>query len=425
MMARRWWIAVLLFLSTLLNYFDRQILSLISPVLRVDFSLTAHQYALLLDAFLLGYTSLQFFAGWIVDRVGARNGLMIAMIWWSGAGAVAAAARNPQQLAFCLFLMGVGEAANWPSAVKAIQEWFPSEKRAAAVGLFNAGSSVGAILAPLVVSRLTLNYSWRFAFLCCGVLGLLWVGPWRLLYRRTPTAPAPAERSKGNFSFLADSRAWGVILARFFADSIWFFYIFWLPDYLSRAQSLSLRAIGSTAWIPFVAAAIGNFAGGSASGFLIRRGMRPAAARVLVMGAAALVMSTGVAIRFCHSAAPALALISVAVFAYSAWAANVLTLPSDIAPASAVATLTGTAGTLAGLGGVLTTFVTGLVIDRFSYGPILLALAVWPLIAFGFCLLAVKPVPVAASVPEEALPATAAHDGCELHALRSSGPTGG
>ena len=392
MIARRWWIAALLFAATLLNYLDRQILSLVSPVLRIDFALTAHQYALLLDAFLLGYTSLQFFAGWIVDRVGARNGLLIAMLWWSGAGALAAAARNPHQLALCLFLMGVGEAANWPSAVKAIQEWFPAEKRAAAVGLFNAGSSVGAILAPLVVSQLTLSYSWRAAFLCCGVLGLLWIGPWRLLYRKPEFMTGPGTRAANSFIFLADLRAWGVILARFFADSIWFFYIFWLPDYLSRAQSLSLRAIGSTAWIPFVAAALGNFAGGSASGCLVRHGVRPVAARVAVMGVAALVMSSGAAIRFCHSAGPAIVLISLAVFAYSVWAANVLTLPGDLVPAHAVATLTGTSGTLAGLGGVLTTYMTGIVIDHFSYGPVLVALGIWPLLAFSMSLLALRPM---------------------------------
>ncbi len=390
MFRRRWWIAGLLFLSTLFNYFDRQILSLVSPLLRVDFSLSASRYSLLLDAFLLGYTSLQFLAGWLVDRLGARTGLMLAMLWWSAAGALAAAARNPAQLALCLFLMGVGEAANWPSAVKAIQEWFPADQRAAAVGFFNAGSSAGAVLAPFVVSRLALHYSWRAAFLSSGVLGLLWVGPWRFLYRRPGHTDQIRHAPQAGMAFLADVRAWGIIFARFFADSIWFFYVFWLPDYLSRVQSLSLRAIGATAWIPFAAAAAGNFAGGAASGYLIRNGRRTVQSRLTVMAAAAFVMSAGALIRYCHEPSIAISLISVIVFAYSTWAANVLTLPSDLFSPAAVATVTGTAGTIAGLGGVLTTYLAGHIIDHYSYGPVFVGLGMLPLLALGVSLLTAK-----------------------------------
>jgi ACS family hexuronate transporter-like MFS transporter len=374
----------------MLNYFDRQILSLVSPVLRVDFSLSASQYALLLDSFLLGYTSLQFLAGWLVDRVGARRGLLIAMLWWSAAGTLAAAARKPNQLALCLFLMGIGEAANWPCAVKAIQEWFPPNKRALAVGLFNSGSSVGAIIAPIVVSRLTLHYSWRTAFLSCGILGLLWVAPWRFFYSQPPLAAPSGRGTHVLLVFLLDVRAWGIILARFFADSIWFFYVFWLPDFLTHVQLLSLREIGATAWIPFVAAAAGNFAGGAASGYLISMGRNVVRSRLVVMAAAAFVMSGGVAIRYCHQTSLAIIVISVVVFAYSAWATNVLTLPSDIFPSAAVATVTGTAGTLAGLGGVLTTYLAGRVIDRYSYGPVFIGLSFLPILALSCSLLSAR-----------------------------------
>jgi ACS family hexuronate transporter-like MFS transporter len=388
MIRRSWWIAALLFASTLLNYFDRQILSLLSPILRVQFSLTARQYSHLFNAFLLGYTSMQFLAGWIVDRLGAKRGLMLAMLWWSAAGAAAAFAKGPQQLAICLFLMGLGEAANWPSAVKAIGEWFPAGKRAAAVGFFNAGSSAGAVLAPIVVSALTQRYSWRAAFLTCGVLALLWVGPWQLLYRDPPVQCESRTSVQPRFSYLADRRAWGVILARFFADSIWFFYIFWLPDYLTRVQSVNLSTLGAIAWIPFLAAGVGNFAGGAASGYLIRRHKLAVPARLTVMGASALVMSGGITIRYCHSPFQAIALISVIVFAYSSWAANVLTLPSDLFPPAVVGTITGACGTVAGLGGILTTLLTGQIIDRYSYGPVFVGLSCLPLLAFGFSLLA-------------------------------------
>ena len=288
--------------------------------------------------------------------------------------------------------MGVGESANWPTAVKAVQQWFPPEKRAVAVGFFNAGSSVGAILAPFAVTRLTLHYSWRAAFIACGILGLLWVGPWRMVYRSAPQSEPDAghERERG-LAFLRDPRAWGVIGARFFADSIWYFYIFWLPDYLTHVQNLSLAAIGSLAWIPFAAAALGNFAGGSASGKLVRSGRPPVRARLTVMGLSAAVMVAGAAIRFCHHPALALTLISAVVFAYSAWAANVLTLPSDLFPASRVAAVVGASGTVAGLGGMLTTHLAGLVIDRYSYGPVFLGLGCLPILAFLMSLLAARP----------------------------------
>jgi MFS transporter, ACS family, hexuronate transporter len=386
MTRRRWWIAALLFLSTLLNYFDRQILSLVSPILRVEFSLTARQYSHLLNAFLLGYTSMQFFAGWLVDRLGARRGLILAMLWWSAAGSAAAFVRNPDQLAICLFLMGLGEAANWPTAVKAIQEWFPPEKRAVAVGFFNAGSSAGAVLAPVVVTTLAQRYSWRAAFLTCGILALLWIGPWRLLYH-APPFQAERRAAAASLTCLKDVRAWGVLSARFFSDSIWFFYVFWLPDYLTRVQSLPLHTIGSIAWIPFLAAGIGNFAGGALSGNLIRRSRSVVASRLLVMAGSAFVMSLGVMIRYSHNAFVAVAIISVVVFAYSAWAANILTLPGDLFPSSVVATVTGAAGSVAGIGGILSTFLAGRIIDRCSYGPVFAGLGFLPLIALGCSLL--------------------------------------
>jgi ACS family hexuronate transporter-like MFS transporter len=245
------------------------------------------------------------------------------------------------------------------------------------------------MLAPFIVTRLTLHYSWRAAFIACGILGLLWVGPWRMVYHYAPQSEPDAgpQRERG-LSFLRDPRAWGVIGARFFADSIWFFYIFWLPDYLTHVQKLSLAAVGSLAWIPFVAAGLGNFAGGAASGTLIKRGRLPAQARLTIMGISAAVMVSGAAIRFCHHPGFALALISTVVFAYSAWAANVLTLPSDLFPASRVAAVVGTSGTVAGLGGILTTHLAGLVIDRFSYGPVFVGLACLPVLAFLSSLLA-------------------------------------
>lgn len=389
MARKRWIIAALLFTATLLNYLDRQVLALVSPVLRVSFSLSATQYALLLNAFLFGYTIMQVLAGWAVDRMGARKGMLLAMTWWSIAGAAAAAARNPLELAGCLCLMGAGEAANWPTAVKAIQEWFPPATRAIAVGFFNAGSSAGAVLAPLIVTSLTIHFSWRVAFLFCGGLGLFWIAPWRSAYSQPPfNAQAPVARLTYRTNFLLDKRAWGIILARFFGDSIWYFYIFWLPDYFTHVLSLSLAAIGGIMWIPFLAAGLGNFVGGWMSGALISKQYGVVRSRLIVMGTSALVMSTGAGMRWLHAESLVIVIISLVVFAYSAWAANILTLPSDIFPATHVATIAGAAGTFAGIGGMLTMWLTGHVVDHFSYGPVFLGLGCLPLLAFGCSLLA-------------------------------------
>jgi ACS family hexuronate transporter-like MFS transporter len=390
-MDRSWRIAWLLFLATLLNYLDRQVLSLVSPVLRVQFNLNAAQYSHLLSAFLFGYTAMQVFAGWIVDRTGARLGLVLAMLWWSGAAFLSAFVKSPGQLTVCLFLMGMGEAANWPTAVKTVREWFPPERRAMAVGLFNAGSSTGAILAPLLVATLTTHYSWRAAFAFCGMLGLLWIVPWRATYTSVPLASSVTQYDRAGIAgLLRDPRVWGVLLARLFGDSIWFFYIFWLPDYLTSVYSFSLRQIGNIAWIPFAAAALGNFAGGAASGRLIQKHWPPPRARVSVMLMSALVMSLGVLVRYTAKPGTAVTVISIVVFAYSSWAANVLTLPSDLFPRDVVATIVGASGTLAGIGGILSTLLVGQVVDRYSYGPVFWGLALLPLCAMTCSLLTLK-----------------------------------
>lgn len=390
-MPRRWSIAILLFFSTLLNYFDRQIFSLVSPKLRLEFALSAQEYSHLLSAFLIGYTVMQLIAGLAVDRMGAKRGLLLAMGWWSIAGACLAFARNGWQLAVFLLLMGIGEAANWPTSVKAVREWFEPEQRAIAVGVFNAGSSAGAVIAPIIVAALALRYSWRTPFLVCGVLGVIWMAIWKFAYR-TPATITDPEEALTTFSclFLRDPRAWGVIIARLFADPIWLFYVFWLPDYLSHAQGLSLLQIGQIAWIPFAAAAVGNFAGGAASGLLVTRHASPVRARLVVMGLSAIIMCLGFVVRYCHTPALAIAVISVVVFAYSAWAANVLTLPGDMFPSRMVASVSGASGMAGGLGGLLITLLTGYLVDHASYAPVFAVLASLPLIAMLGALLTVK-----------------------------------
>lgn len=387
----RWGIAALLFAATALNYLDREVLSVVSPVLRAQFNLSATSYSHLLAAFLLGYTILQPFAGRFADRVGARRGLMTAMLWWSGAAILAAFVRSTWELGFCLFLMGAGESANWPASVKTIQEWFVPRERGTAIGIFNTGSSAGAIAAPVFITALTLHYSWRISFIVSGALGIVWIVPWLAIFRH--------ERVERNISRIAlDSpvQSWFTILrmrnnialmgARFFADPLWIFFVFWLPDYLNRSRHFSLARIGATAWLPFLTAGLGNLVGGYVSGFFIRRGMPARSARLRVMSFAAIAMLFGCTVTFISNPVTALYIISVVTFAYSCWAANILTLPSDLFPNQQIATVVGFSGMAAGVGSILVMLLVGVLVDHISYVPALIGISCLPLIAlfFGF-----------------------------------------
>jgi ACS family hexuronate transporter-like MFS transporter len=386
---RRWWIAGMLFIATLLNYLDRQVLALVNPVLRKELSLTATGYSHILTAFLCGYTLGQLLVGRLIDRWGARLSLMIAMLWWSSAGLAAATSRSALQLSGFLFLMGLGEAAGWPASVKAIHDWFPTKERAVAVGFFNSGSCVGAVLAPIVVAIITIHYSWRHAFVVCGLFGFIWIIPWLFAYppHRTPATANTIdanERDKRppSLALLFRNRStYGIVLGRFFCDSIWYFYLFWLPDFLSRVRHFSLIEIGQLVWIPFVAAGLGNIAGGWMSGWLLQRGVQPANSRLKVMAGAAVVMTGGIFVWFCQTPTQCIALVSLVVFAYSCWASNILTLPADLFPSGAVATIVGVSGTAAGLGGMITTLMMGRIIDRYSYLGAFVLLAILPLLA--------------------------------------------
>ncbi len=384
MRERKWWIVGLLFAATLLNYLDRQVLSLVNPILRKELSLTATGYYHVLTSFLLGYTLGQLFVGRIIDRLGARLSLLFAMLWWSGSGMLASTSHTSTALGVFLFLMGLGEAGGWPASVKAIQQWFSSTERAFAVGIFNSGSSVGAILAPLLISTITLRYSWRASFIVCGIFGFVWTAPWLIAYPRHVHHEAEVsdtmEKTRPLLSEVITNRGlYGILLGRFFCDSVWYFYIFWLPDFLTRVRHLSLQRVGLLAWIPFVAAALGNLVGGALSGMLVNRSNAPGNSRLKVMAGAALAMSTGLGVWFIEDPLASIALISFVVFSYSCWASNILTLPSDLFPPGAVATVVGFSGMTAGIGGMLMTLASGWIVDHYSYYAVFGILAVLPL----------------------------------------------
>jgi ACS family hexuronate transporter-like MFS transporter len=405
----RWWIGGVLFASTVINYIDRQTLSVLAPYLKIEFHWTNSDFALIVIAFRVAYAVNQTVAGRLLDRLGTRLGLLLAVSWYSAAAMLTSLAGGLKSFALCRFLLGCGEAANWPGATKAVSEWFPARERGWAVALFDSGSAVGGAVAPAMVVWLYHTFgSWRPAFLITGVLGLVWVLVWRRLYYPPETHPnlGAAERSmileakraereteprpESGRRLLALPQTWGIILGKSLTDPVWFFITDWFAIYLvSKGFRLENTLIGF--WIPFLAADLGNFFGGGLSSILIRRGWRVLAARKLVIVVCGLGMTTIAGAAFTSHFALLIALFAFSTFAYAAWSTMALALPSDLYPSGSVASVSGMSGTGAGIGTIISTWIIGRVSDRYSFGPIVIGASLVPLVATVLVLALVRP----------------------------------
>lgn len=296
----RWWILLLLFFAMGINILDRQVLSLVAPVLRDEFNLSNTQYGAMVFCFLLGMTLGQAPAGMMMDRRGARFGMSLIAGWWSLANLLHAFARSLLQFSALRFLLGLGECGNYSAGVKVISQWFPLQERALAGGIFNSGSLAGAVAAPPLIVFLTRRFGWQTAFLLPGLVGLIWIVPWLCVYwepwrsprlaaieRETAVRAQPAVNPAAGgrmLSLLALPAVWGVILMRAFGGPVTHFYWYWLPEYLKRERGMSLEMIGLTAWLPFLAGGAGNIGGGWFSSWLLSRAWNPDRARKLRSG---------------------------------------------------------------------------------------------------------------------------------------------
>jgi ACS family hexuronate transporter-like MFS transporter len=399
----RWWIVSLIFLATLINYVDRLTISVLAPVITKDLGLSNTEFGGVVVWFLLAYTISQSLSGKLYDRVGTRRGFTFSIITWSLAAAAHAFARGLTSLSALRFVLGFGEAGNWPGAAKAVAEWFPVRQRALGMAIFNSGAAIGSIVSPPLIIWLQLRYGWQTTFLVTGALGLLWLALWlvfyqtpdrhrwitveeRALIREAPEAESKTEEATTAVvnskvaprwrDLLRHRQVWAIVVARFFTDPVWWLYITWLPLYLYNARGFSLKEIGLFAWVPYVAADAGSLLGGWASGYLISRGWSVDRARKAVIAAAALLMPAGIFAAFAESPFVALALIALVLFGFQVWINNVQTLPSDFFPDRAVASVAGLGGTGAGIGAMLFTLGTGWVVDHFSYVPVLVAAGV-------------------------------------------------
>ncbi len=373
----------MLFLSTAINYIDRQALSVLVPVLRQDLGLSSADYGLITTLFMVAYTAAQIFAGAFIDRAGTRLGFVASIAIWSGAAVAHVFASGAVSLAILRFMLGLGEAGNWPAGAKAVAEWFPKSKRAFAMGLFDGGSALGAILAPPMVAALALYFGWRAAFVTTGTLGFLWLAAWLWIYR------APEQRTTLPVNSVAAIRRllgvrqlWGLMATRMIATPVWWFYVFWLPDYLGKDRAFSLKEIGMFAWIPFLTVDLGKLLGGALSDRLLRRGASATWARKSVMAGGALAMLGGIQVVGSESAALAMTWVCLATFGFGMWSSNILALHADIFPADSMATAVGITGTAASLGGAIFTYCTGLIVDRAGYGPVFWVAGLAALVAF-------------------------------------------
>jgi ACS family hexuronate transporter-like MFS transporter len=389
----RWLMVGFAFLATVINYLDRQTLSVAAPLLTEKFQMNGESYGLVLTAFMLAYTVMNGVSGPLLDRLGTRVGYALCMAWWSTAGVLHALACGPWTLGLFRFLLGMGEAGNWPAAVKVVAEWFPARERALASGIFNSGAAIGAIVAPPLVAALVLTIGWQAAFVLVGVLGYVWLAGWWWVYRTPPHVQSEVRAPPATpWRLLRTRFVASLLLSKVFLDPVWYFYIFWFPKYLSTVHGMDTVAIGKTAWIPFVTADLGNILGGWSSGWLMRRGLGVSAARKTTVVLSALLMTAAIPAAFCANTAGAIALVSMATFGYTSYSATALAFPADVFPRNMVGSIWGLASLGSGLGGMLFMWFSGRVIDAFGYTPVFVAYGILPLIAAGIVLFVMGPL---------------------------------
>jgi ACS family hexuronate transporter-like MFS transporter len=409
----RWWIGGILFASTVINYLDRQTLSILAPFLKNEYHWTNTDYANIAIAFRLAYSIGQTVCGRQIDRLGTRLGLTISVTWYSIVSLLTSLARGIVSFSAFRFLLGAGESANWPGASKAVSEWFPNRERGLAAALYDSGSSVGGAIAPFLILPIYLRWGWRVAFVIPGLLGFLWLIVWRRMYYPPQEHPCIsdaelqmilADRSEIDATpkplrkwrdLLKLPQTWGVIVSKGLTDPVWFFVTDWFPIYLI-AKGISLQNGLIAVWIPFLAADLGNFFGGGVSGYLIRRGWSLGAARK------ALVVFGGIGVMlliptvFTVNLYLITLLFALATFSYASFSTIANVLPTDLYTSESVASVSGMTGTAAGIGTIIAFKLIGHFSDArqaqstHSFDPIVIAAGLIPFLGMLLVLLLVR-----------------------------------
>ena len=373
----RWTVCALLFAATTINYIDRQVLGILAPDLQQQIGWNELQYGYIVSAFQAAYALGLAFAGRLMDKLGTRTGYAIAVGAWSVAAMSHGLATSAATFGAARFALGLGESGNFPAAIKTVAEWFPKCERALATGIFNSGTNIGAIIAPLIVPWIALNLGWRWAFVLTGAIGFLWVIVWLQLYAPPAVHPRVSARELDHIlsdreppvaqvpwrTLLGFRQTWAVMVGKFMTDPIWWFYLFWLPKFLHDRYGLTLSTIGPPLVTIYLVSDVGSIAGGWLSSALIGRGWSLNAARKTAMLVCALAVTPIAAVAGARGLWEAVALIGLAAAAHQGFSANMFTLASDMFPRAAVGSMVGLAGTAGAVGGLLIATFVGLLLQ--------------------------------------------------------------
>jgi ACS family hexuronate transporter-like MFS transporter len=365
---------------------DRQVLGILAPELEREFGWSEVTYGHIVTAFQTAYAIGLFFSGWLVDRVGSRVGLALAVFLWSLASMAHGIARNGWHFAMARFGLGLAEAANFPAAIKSVAEWFPERERPLAIGIFNCGSNVGAVISPILVPFLAIRFGWQAAFIALGAVGFLWLILALFLFRAPPQGvtrrAVGAERVRWS-QVLRLPATWGFAVAKFLTDPVWWFYLYWIPKYLSVTYDLNLLALGAPLVIIYLAADIGSIGGGWWSSYLLRRGHEARSARLKVMLVCSIVVLSVMALAYTKSVWLAVLLLSLATAAHQGWSANLFASASSLVPRDSVASVIGFGGMAGAVGGILLAELAGHLIEYTgSYVPLFCVCALAYLVAW-------------------------------------------
>ena len=408
----RWLIVGLLFVATALSFLDRQVLSISILKIQADLDVSDVQYGWINTGFLISYALMFTLGGWLIDRFGTRVGLAVSVGIWSISNALHGAVQNVWHLGTARFFLGIGEGGCFPGAAKGVTEWFPQRQRALAMGIAIGGAALGAVVAPPLTVYLISLFGWRGAFVASGIFGGIWVLVWLVFFHKPGRSPFITQRELALIEedkdrgkemktvkvsvpvrqILRTRQAWGLIAIRFLLDPVFYFFMFWIPKYLSQEKAVSFERIGELFWIPFFALGISNIIGGGVSDRLIKSGLSVNRARKTVMGLAAGLTMVAPLTVVASDAGIAIIFMSMIMFAHGFWITNYVTITSELFGPNATSTVVGMCGTAGAIAGLLVNPLIGRIVENYSYLPLWITSGILYPLGFIILLLTVRKI---------------------------------
>lgn len=395
----RWWIIGLIGLATVINYIDRSALAIMWPSISEDLGMTKNDYALILNVFMIAYAVGQSVSGKLFDKIGTRMGYVVVIAVWGLSSFFHSMARGILSFSFLRVTLGLGEAGNWPGAAKSNAEWFPIKERAIAQGIFNAGASIGSVIAPPLIAIFWASFGWQVTFMIIGSFGFLWLIPWLIINRQGPdkhpwitdlekdyikkgqhkNEQGAGAQAKTIGQILKHRESWAVLIGRFFLEPIWWLFVGWMPLYLADVYGFNVKEIGFFAWVPYVGAAIGSISGGWFSGRLMSKGKSVNRSRKTTIVIGGIIMFIGLiaTVLFANTAEKFVAIVAFVLFGFQFGISNVQTIPSDLFSGKSVGSLAGLGGSVGVFSVIIMNFLVPQVVEKFGYNPIFATIGVF------------------------------------------------